>query len=137
MSQQEPFDLMSTISGMSPETAAALNPDEALFSPPVFSYVVESKLKIPGAEKMNGTVVLRFPNLNDDLMIERMTTALGGSSVARMTATLMTCITKAPASWYEMKPGAEKPALNLGRLLDDTVLADLYVAFLDWQRSFR
>lgn len=129
-------DLMSQISGMAPEVAASLADDHP-FQQPEFSFEVSTGLKTPGAEKMNGTVVLKFPNLGDDLKVERLARALGGGNVAHMMATLAVCITKAPASWYELKTGETKPVLNLERLPDDAVLADLFLAFTEWQRSFR
>lgn len=128
-------ELMRELSGVAPDVAEVLAPD--LFEMPTFTFEVESKSKIHGAEKMNGKVVMKFPNMGDDLDIERRLRALGGGSMANMYATLHTCIIKAPATWYELKAGSKTPTLNLSRLPDDAVLADLYLAFTDWQRSFR
>lgn len=136
MSERE--DLATAISGMAPSLAESMASGDHLFRQPEFSFEVKSTLKIPGVDKMNGTVVMRFPNLGDDLEIERLTRIMGGGHVAHMTATLAVCITKAPASWYEVPEDIKKkPVLHLERLLDDSVLADLYAAFTQWQRSFR
>ena len=80
---------------------------------------------------------MRFPNVEDDLNIERKTRALGGGNVAHMLATLTTCIEGAPSSWYELREGKSVPELALPNLLDGVVLAQLYQAFIEWQRSFR
>lgn len=128
-------DLMRELHGIAPDVSEALAPD--LFEMPTFTFDVESKSKIPGAEKMNGKVVMKFPNTGDDLDIERRLRALGGGNMANMFATLYVCIVKAPPSWYELKEGAKVPSLSLSRLPDDAVLADLYLAFTEWQRSFR
>jgi hypothetical protein len=130
-------DLMAQVSGMAPEVAEAFNQQEALFAQPRFQYSVDTKSKIPGATKMNGTVSLKYPNFGEDLKIERATNLLGGGNLALMKATLLVCIERAPSTWYEFEEGASTPVLNLDRLPDDSVLADLYRAFTDWQRSFR
>lgn len=127
-------DLLGQVSGLAPEVAAAL---DVVFEQPEFTFEVKSKLKIPGAEQMNGPVIMKFPNTGDDLKIERVTRALGGSQYAHMLATIAVCTIKAPATWYELKEGTKTPVLNLERLPDDVVLADLFGAFLEWQRTFR
>lgn len=129
-------DILSQVSGLAPEVASGLA-DGHPFAQPEFTFEVSTNLKIPGAEKMNGTVVLRFPNMGDDLKIERMSRAMGGGNIAHMVSTLMACIVKAPPSWYELKPGEARPTLNLERLPDDNALADLFLAFSEWQRTFR
>lgn len=127
-------NLLAEVSGLAPEVAASL---DVAFEQPEFTFEAKSTLKIPGAEQMNGTVVMKFPNTGDSLKIERVTRALGGSQYAHMLATLAVCIVRAPASWYELKEGQKAPMLNLERLPDDVVLADAFGAFLNWQRTFR
>ena len=127
-------NLLADVHGLEPEVAAAL---DVVFEQPEFTFEAKSKLKIPGAQEMNGTVIMKFPNTGDNLKIERVSRALGGNQYAHMLATIAVCLVKAPASWYELKEGQKKPMLNLERLPDDVVLADLFAAFLDWQRTFR
>ena len=128
-------ELMAQLQGLAPEVAAALKPTPFLM--PEFTYDVVSKLKVPGVETMNGPVVMVFPNVGADLRIERLERAMGGGNVAHMMATLTVCIKSAPSTWYELPDGVKEPVLALGKLPDDVVLADLYLAFVEWQRSFR
>jgi hypothetical protein len=130
-------ELLAAVSGLAPEVAAGFDGQDEIFAQPHFDFVVKSTSKIPKAQAMNGTVVLRYPNFGDDLRIERMHKLLGGGNLNLMFATLAVCIESAPASWYELQPGAREPNLNLERLKDREALADLYIAFSDWQRSFR
>lgn len=135
-SEQSARELMSQVQGVAPDVAEKLS-TEYLFEAPEFSFEVKTTLKIPGAEKMNGLVVMKFPTAGDNLKISRIARALGANAMAEMHATLYVCITKAPASWYELAPDAKVPSLNLDRLPDDEALAALFLAFTEWQRSFR
>ena len=130
-------ELMAAVSGLAPETAASFDGQGDIFTQPLFTFEVKSTSKLPNAAAMNGPVVLRYPNFGDDLRIERTHKALGGGNLNLMFATLAICIEKAPGSWWELQAGAREPVLNLERLKDREALADLYIAFSDWQRSFR
>jgi hypothetical protein len=130
-------DLLAAVSGLAPEAAAGFQGQDDIFAQPIFSFEVKSTSKLPGAQAMNGLVTMRYPNFGDDLKIERMHKILGGGNLNLMFATLAVCIERAPATWYELVDGAREPGLNLDRLKDREALADLYIAFSDWQRSFR
>ena len=127
--------LMQDLSGMAPEYVDAVKP--SIFDVPTFEFEVKTKLKIESAKAMDGKVTMRFPTVEDELAIERKTRGLGNGTVAHMLATLSTCITAAPASWYELQKDATKPTLALPNLIDGVVLGELYLAFVQWQRSFR
>jgi hypothetical protein len=87
----------------------------------------------------NGTVVLRYPNVRDNLQISALTLQEGNSFFAQAVATVRVCVEKAPSSWYR-SPRPEEgliPVLDLDSVLDATAIADLYGRFLGWRDSFR
>jgi hypothetical protein len=130
-------DLLASVSGLAPEAAAAFEGNDTLFSMPVESFVVTSDLKHPDIDKMNGTVTLKFPNVGDDMRIERLTAALGNRNLAEVFATISVCCVKAPAGWYSLLKDGKTPILDLERLPDMEALADLYIRFNKWRGSFR
>lgn len=134
-----PQDLLRDVSGIAPSVAAEAQPmvDEHLFTLPTQTFTVETTLKVPGAEAMNGEVTLKMPSVGDEMRIERVTAALGDRQLAEVIATLGVCIVKAPVAWYSIPKGATTPALHLERLPDLEALADLYLRFNQWRRSFR
>jgi hypothetical protein len=136
-SKQSSKELLASVTGLAPEIGASFGGQDDIFDQPLFRFEVKSTSKLPGAQAMNGTVVMRYPNFGDDLKIERMQRILGGGNLNLMFATMAVCIEQAPAAWYELVEGNKEPSLNIERLKDREALADLYIAFSDWQRSFR
>ena len=83
----------------------------------------------------NGRVVVRYATTGDTMDIESL--SLGGGFFREAVATLSTCITKAPASWYQVPPMGKVPALNLRNVADAEALADLYRGYSAWREAFR
>ena len=82
-----------------------------------------------------GWVVVRYATTGDTMDIESL--SLGGGFFREAVATLSTCITKAPASWYQVPPMGKVPALNLRNVADAEALADLYRGYSAWREAFR
>lgn len=129
-----PEEVLSLASGIDPVAAKALTASDLLL-PPKFTGTVESE-KFPA---MNGIVILHYPNVGDELAIERV--VRGGGSTAYMLASFAICIDKAPDTWWKLPKGGlnpnSVPILDLESLMDIDALWSLWGAFSEWKARFR
>ncbi len=124
-------ELLAAASGLASNVERLAGPEGTPFEAVKFSTEFKSK-QWP---QLDGTVVIRYPTWGDVIKIEGM--AMGLGTVAEITATLLVCIEKAPASWWYLPEGAKKPTLNLSAIPDSDGLQGLWFEFLAWRRTFR
>lgn len=128
-------ELLQAAQGLDPMAAKALRASD-LLQPKRFEYDFVSY----GWPELNGRVVIRYPNLENALQIERL--SLRGGPFAELFATMLVCMEKAPATWYRIPEHgvsgkAPEPELATDTFQDSEGLLLMWGAFLDWRASFR
>lgn len=107
--------------------------DEDLFKVPNFKTEMASD-RFP---EFNGGVTMRFPNFGDEIEIDRLTLLLGGTMVARISATFHVCLEAAPASWWRANEKSGQIEVAIDRIKDSAALVKVYQNFITWRDTFR
>jgi len=122
-------DVLREAAGIDPVLAPLL--DKELLKTPVF----EADFVSVAFPAFNGHVVIRYATVGDNMDIESL--SLGGGAFREAVATLSTCITQAPLSWYKVPALGKVPLLNLREVPDAEALGTLYGEYSKWRDTFR
>lgn len=122
--------VLRAAAGLDPSVPAALGSGD-LFLLPRFTF----DFQCPFAPEYSGPVVVRFANVGDAVLIDRLVGQ--GGFFAEAVASMRVLIEQAPPAWWRLPDGAREPVLDLDRLPDVEGLLDLYRAYSLWRNSFR